>query len=45
MDAPRVRPPVEYRQDDDDFDDDDDRYESGDNENGPALSNNVPSWV
>ena len=44
MDKTHVPPPVEYRQDDDD-DFDDDEYDHDQNENGSAISNNVPSWV
>ena len=38
MDAPRVRPPVEYRQDE--FDDERHLYA-----NETPVSHNVPSWV
>lgn len=44
IEATHVRPPVQYRQDDDD-DFDDDEYDHDQNENGPVVSNNVPSWV
>ncbi|CAB4014941.1 Hypothetical predicted protein, partial [Paramuricea clavata] len=46
MDAPHVRPPVQYRQDgDDDFDDDDEYDNDGNVDFGDNSTVSTPSWV